>query len=81
MNRFLRLKTEFLRFALVGGMPFAFTLDYRAGWLSNSVTHDVVFRLVNRKLIAFLVATAVSSCTNFIGQKLIVFQSKGAIVQ
>lgn len=54
--------------------PLLFTIVYLAGWFFNSVTHDVVLRFFEIKKLAFLVATGVSTCTNFIGQKWIVFR-------
>lgn len=56
--------------------PFLFTIVYLAGWLLNSVTHDWVLRWFDLKVWAFLAATAVSTCTNFIGQKFLVFRRK-----
>ena len=54
--------------------PILFTVVYVAGWFFNSVTHDLVLQFVDIKKLAFLVATGVSTCTNFIGQKWIVFR-------
>ncbi|MDA0323525.1 MAG: GtrA family protein [Verrucomicrobia bacterium] len=54
--------------------PPLFVLVYAAGWFFNSVTHDLVLHLFSIKLFAFLVATGVSTCTNFVGQKWIVFR-------
>jgi len=60
------------------GEPFLFAIVYAAGWLLNSVTHDLVLRLAELKKIAFLAATAVSTCTNFLGQKFLVFRRKNS---
>jgi putative flippase GtrA len=54
--------------------PFIFTFVYLAGWFFNSVTHDLVLHMAGLKWLAFLAATAVSTCTNFIGQKFLVFR-------
>lgn len=54
--------------------PFLFIAVYAAGWFFNSVTHDFAFALAGNKPLAFLCATGVSTCTNFAGQKWIVFR-------
>lgn len=54
--------------------PFAFAAVYFCGWLFNSLTHDLVLHFAERKWLAFLAATGVSTCTNFIGQKFFVFR-------
>ena len=56
--------------------PFLFAIVYVAGWFLNSVTHDFVLRLAESKTLAFLAATGVSTCSNFIGQKFLVFRRK-----
>ena len=56
--------------------PFLFAIVYVAGWFLNSVTHDLVLRLAENKTLAFLAATGVSTCSNFIGQKFLVFRRK-----
>jgi putative flippase GtrA len=55
--------------------PVLFTLVYIAGWFLNSLLHDIVLALTNWRALAFLVATSTSTCTNFIGQKWIVFRA------
>lgn len=55
--------------------PLLFTLVYLIGWFLNSVIHDGVLHLVNLKWLAFLVATGFSTCTNFVGQKWLVFRA------
>ena len=55
--------------------PLSFSVVYLVGWLLNSVTHDILYKWTAIKLVAFLFATAVSTCSNFIGQKLIVFRT------
>ena len=59
--------------------PPLFVLVYAAGWFFNSITHDIVLHFFSIKLFAFLVATGVSTCTNFIGQKWIVFRMGKAV--
>ena len=56
--------------------PFLFAIVYVAGWFLNSVTHDLVLNWVGLKWFAFLAATGVSTCSNFIGQKFLVFRRK-----
>jgi putative flippase GtrA len=54
--------------------PVLFALVYMGGWVLNSVIHDAVLKLTDMKILAFLAATGVSTCTNFAGQKWIVFR-------
>lgn len=54
--------------------PVLFTLVYVAGWFLNSLLHDVVLALTDWRALAFLIATGTSTCTNFIGQKWLVFR-------
>lgn len=56
--------------------PFLFAIVYVAGWFLNSVTHDLVLGWFGLKWLAFLAATGVSTCSNFIGQKFLVFRRK-----
>ncbi len=55
--------------------PVLFTLVYLAGWFLNSVIHDLVLATVGIRELAFLIATGISTCTNFVGQKWIVFRA------
>ena len=64
----------FGRRELRAGEPFLFALVYAAGWFLNSATHDLVLRLVGLKPVAFLAATALSTASNFLGQKFLVFR-------
>ena len=57
--------------------PVLFALVYLLGFLLNSIIHDTVLELLQNKAIAFVLATGVSTCTNFMGQKWIVFRKKG----
>ena len=61
--------------------PFLFAIVYLAGWFLNSVTHDLVLGWSGLKWFAFLAATGVSTCSNFIGQKFLVFRRKNSDVQ
>jgi putative flippase GtrA len=56
--------------------PMMFTVVYLVGWLANSAVHDLVLQLGGHRLVALLGATAVSTCTNFAGQKWLVFRSR-----
>jgi putative flippase GtrA len=56
--------------------PVLFALVYTAGWFLNSLIHDGVMHVTGIKWLAFLGATGVSTCTNFAGQKWIVFRTK-----
>jgi putative flippase GtrA len=56
--------------------PFLFALVYFVGWFLNSVTHDLVLRWTEHKTVAFLAATGVSTCSNFLGMKFIVFRRR-----
>jgi putative flippase GtrA len=58
--------------------PFVFTAVYLVGWLLNSLVHDLTLHLSDRKWLAFLAATAVSTCTNFAGQKFLVFKRQNS---
>lgn len=72
MNKYYTFEQKELRL----GEPFLFAAVYAAGWLFNSVSHDLVLAWTGIKTIAFLIATGISTCTNFIGQKWIVFRSR-----
>jgi len=56
--------------------PLWFVLVYVGGWLLNSIIHDAALRLTPSKTAAFLIATGVSTCTNFAGQKWLVFRQR-----
>ena len=56
--------------------PVLFAIVYLTGFALNSVIHDVTLEMFKVAALAFLVATGVSTCTNFIGQKWIVFRVK-----
>lgn len=72
MNKFFTFRQKELR----AFEPFAFAIVYLAGWFLNSITHDIVLRLTNLKPASFLAATAVSTCTNYLGQKYAVFKQR-----
>lgn len=55
--------------------PFLFAAVYLGGWALNSFIHDAVLHLWPRPVVAFLSATSVSTVTNFVGQKWLVFRS------
>jgi putative flippase GtrA len=56
--------------------PFLFVFVYFIGWFLNSTTHDLVLRWTAHKVVAFLAAAGVSTCSNFIGMKFIVFRRR-----
>ena len=56
--------------------PVLFAVVYAAGWFLNSVTHELLLGWFGIKALAFLVATSVSTFSNFIGQKFIVYRRK-----
>ena len=53
-----------------------FSLLYFISFILNSIIHDYVYLLTSITLISFLCATAVSTVTNFAGQKFIIFKNK-----
>ena len=53
-----------------------FSLLYFTSFILNSIIHDYVFLISGLTLISFLSATFVSTVTNFIGQKFIIFKKK-----
>ena len=54
--------------------PMLFVLVYAFGWLANSLTHDLILSATSMGWLSFLSATAVSTATNFIGSKWVVFR-------
>ncbi len=56
--------------------PFLFVVVYAFGWFLNAFTHDILLGIFGLKSVAFFAATSVSTCSNFIGQKFIVFGRK-----
>ena len=77
MNKYYTFEQEEFRTS----EPFLFIGVYIAGWFFNSITHDVVLARFNAKPVAFLIATGVSTCSNFVGQKWIVFRAKEATIK
>ena len=53
-----------------------FGLLYFCSFILNSLVHDYVYLLTSITLISFLFATAVSTITNFLGQKFVIFKKK-----
>jgi putative flippase GtrA len=70
MNKFYTFEQKQLK----ASEPIIFTAVYVAGWLLNSLFHDLVLAWAGVKSLAFVVATGVSTCTNFAGQKWLVFR-------
>ena len=59
--------------------PVLFALVYAGGWFLNSGIHDITLKLTGMNSLAFLTATGVSTCTNFAGQKWLVFRARQQI--
>ena len=51
-----------------------FSLLYFFSFILNTLVHDYVYFLTSITLISFLFATAVSTITNFLGQKFVIFK-------
>ena len=51
-----------------------FSLLYFSSFILNTLVHDYVYFLTSITLISFLFATAVSTITNFLGQKFVIFK-------
>ncbi|EDY81314.1 hypothetical protein VDG1235_932 [Verrucomicrobiia bacterium DG1235] len=56
--------------------PARFALLYLSGWAINSVVHDYASTHPGASTPAFLAATFVWACWNFIGQKFFVFRKR-----
>lgn len=74
MNKYFTFSQKDLRVS----EPFTFTVVYLVGFLLNSLCHNIVYDLFHFKSLAFICATGLSTCTNFIGQKWIVFRTLAA---
>lgn len=77
MNKFYTFDQKRLRLS----EPLIFLMVYGFGWFVNSIAHDIVFGLCGVKSLAFLFATGLSTCSNFIGQKWIVFKDRKGVAQ
>ena len=53
-----------------------FSILYFTSFILNSLVHDYILLMSNLTLLSFLCATFVSTVTNFIGQKFIIFKKK-----
>ena len=53
-----------------------FSILYFTSFVINSIVHDYVFLISKFTIIAFLCATFVSTVTNFIGQKFVIFKKR-----
>lgn len=51
-----------------------FSILYLTSFILNSIIHDYVFLISGLTIISFLSATFISTVTNFIGQKFIIFR-------
>ena len=56
--------------------PARFALLYATGWVLNSIVHDLTAADAKTSNPAFLTATFVWACWNFLGQKYFVFRSR-----
>ena len=59
--------------------PVLFSIIYTLGFVLNSASHDLVYSLSNSKTASFIVATGLSTVSNFLGQKFIVFRKKSHV--
>lgn len=58
------------------GEPLRFALLYLSGWAINSVVHDLTAGAPGSSNPAFIAATFVWACWNFLGQKHFVFRKR-----
>ena len=72
MNKYFTFRQKRFSFA----QPVLFGLVYLTGFILNSLIHDLVLVFSKIELFAFIIATSVSTVSNFLGQKLIVFKSQ-----
>ncbi|PJF38131.1 MAG: hypothetical protein CUN55_18570 [Phototrophicales bacterium] len=72
MHKFFTFEQKKLR----SSEPIRFTIVYLFGWILNSATHDVVLAGTGLESLAFVIATGCSTCSNFVGQKWLVFRIK-----
>ena len=75
MNKFFTFRQSHFRVS----QPITFGIVYMAGFLLNSILHDVLLNMTSLATLSFLFATGVSTCTNFVGLKWIVFRSRREI--
>ena len=54
---------------------FYFCLLYLISFILNSIIHDLVYFILDNTFISFLSATAVSTLTNYVGQKFIIYKN------
>jgi putative flippase GtrA len=72
MNKYFTFRQKGFSFA----EPVLFGLVYLTGFILNSLIHDLVLVISKTELFAFTLATSVSTVSNFLGQKLVVFKSQ-----
>lgn len=72
MNKYFTFRQKQFSFR----QPVLFGLVYFTGFFLNSVFHDLVHVFTKIEWLAFTLATGVSTISNFIGQKWIVFKSQ-----
>ena len=71
MNKYFTFRQKKLSYM----EPILFGLVYVAGFFLNSFFHDFVFVFTKIDWLSFSLATSVSTISNFLGQKWIVFKS------
>lgn len=55
---------------------FLFCFLYFGSFVLNSLVHDYVYLFTKLTFLSFLCATAVSTITNYLGQKFVIFKKK-----
>ena len=72
MNKYFTFRQKGFSFT----QPVLFGLVYLTGFILNSLLHDLTLVFSKIELFAFTIATGVSTVSNFLGQKWIVFKSQ-----
>ena len=72
MNKYFTFRQKGFSFT----QPVLFGLVYLTGFFLNSLLHDLTLVFSKIELFAFTVATGISTVSNFLGQKWIVFKSQ-----
>ena len=72
MNKYFTFRQNQISFS----QPILFALVYFTGFLLNSLFHDITLGFTKIELLAFIIATGISTVSNFLGQKWIVFKSQ-----
>lgn len=56
--------------------PVAFAMVYLFGFIANGYVHDLTLEIWNVGPLSFILATGLSTVTNYLGQKFIVFAKR-----